>query len=112
VRGAISDGRPYRDPIEPQGAAANDPVVQQGYTIARQNCFRCHSRSGEGGQKSKLLWRDLAHEALMNPTRFDAYVRHPKNIIPQSQMAASPQYDDATLNALRRYFASFQETSR
>ena len=24
-------------PIEPQGAAANDPIVQQGYTIARQN---------------------------------------------------------------------------
>ncbi len=99
-------------PIEPQGAAAKDPVVQQGYAIARQNCFRCHSRSGEGGQKSKVHWRDLAHEAVMNPTRFDGYVRHPKNINPQSQMAASPQYDDATLNALRRYYASFQELTR
>ena len=99
-------------PIEPQGAAAKDPIVQQGYAIARQNCFRCHSRSGEGGLKSKLHWRDLAHEALTNPTRFDAYVRHPKSINPQSQMAASPQYDDATLSALRRYFASFQEPSR
>jgi mono/diheme cytochrome c family protein len=99
-------------PIEPQGAAANDPVVQQGYAIARQNCFRCHSRSGEGGQKSKLLWRDLAQEAATNPTQFDAYVRHPKNTSSQSQMAASPQYDDATLSALRRYFASFQEGSR
>ena len=99
-------------PIEPQGAAADDPVVQQGYAIARQNCFRCHSRSGEGGQKSKLLWRDLAQEAATNPTQFDAYVLHPKNIIPQSQMASSPQYDDATLTALRRYFASFQEPSR
>ena len=99
-------------PIEPQGAAARDPVVQQGYTIARQNCFRCHSRSGEGGQKSKLLWRDLAQEAVKNPNQFDAYVRHPKNISSQSQMAASPQYDDATLNALRRYYASFQESVR
>jgi len=99
-------------PIEPQGAAAKDPVVQQGYVIASQNCYRCHSRSGEGGQKSKLLWRDLAHEAVTNPTRFDAYVRHPKSIFPQSQMAASPQYDDPTLSALRRYFASFQEPSR
>ncbi len=95
-----------------KGAAAADPIVQQGYTIARQNCFRCHSRSGEGGQKSKLLWRDLAQEAVKNPTRFDAYVRHPKNINPQSQMAASPQYDDPVLSALRRYFASFQEASR
>jgi mono/diheme cytochrome c family protein len=99
-------------PIEPQDAAANDPVVQQGFAIARQNCFRCHSRSGEGGQKSKLLWRDLAQEAVTNPAQFDAYVRHPKNASSQSQMVASPQYDDATLTALRRYFASFQETSR
>jgi mono/diheme cytochrome c family protein len=99
-------------PIEPQGAAATDPVVQQGYAIARQNCFRCHSRSEEGGQKSKLLWRDLAQEAVANPTQFDAYVLHPKNIIPRSQMASSPQYDGATLTALRRYFASFQESSR
>ncbi len=99
-------------PIEPQGAAAKDPVVQQGYAIARQNCFRCHSNSGEGGQKSKLLWRDLAQAAVANPARFDAYVRHPKSINPQSQMAASPQYDDATLIALRRYFASFHGATR
>jgi mono/diheme cytochrome c family protein len=99
-------------PIEPQGPAARDPVVQQGYAIARQNCFRCHSRSGEGGQKSKLLWHDLAKEAVINPNRFDAYVRYPKSINPQSQMAASPEYDDATLTALRRYFASFQEEAR
>jgi hypothetical protein len=59
-----------------------------------------------------LLWHDLTHEAVTNPTKFDAYVLHPKKIIPQSQMASSPQYDDATLNALRRYFASFQETIR
>ncbi len=99
-------------PIEPQGAAASDPVVQQGYAIARQNCFRCHSRSGEGGQKSKLLWRDLGREAVASPTRFDAYVRNPKKLNPQSQMAASPQYDDATLSALRHYFSSFPEVAR
>jgi mono/diheme cytochrome c family protein len=99
-------------PIEPLGSAAKDPLVQQGYTIARQNCFRCHSRSGEGGLKSKLLWHDLAQQAVTNPTRFNAYVRHPKSINPQSQMAASPEYDDATLTALRRYFASFQEHAR
>jgi mono/diheme cytochrome c family protein len=96
-------------PIQPQKAVASEPAVQQGYVIARQNCFRCHGRSGEGGQKSKLLWRDLAQEAITNPSRFDAYVRCPKKFNPQSQMAASPQYDDATLSALRRYFASFRE---
>jgi mono/diheme cytochrome c family protein len=99
-------------PIEPQGLSAADPAVQQGYEIARQNCFRCHSRSGEGGQKSKLHWHDLEHEATAHPARFDAYVRHPKAFNPHSQMASSPQYDDATLHALRRYFASFAEVTR
>jgi mono/diheme cytochrome c family protein len=99
-------------PIEPPTAAAANPVVQQGYTIARQNCFRCHSRSGEGGQKSTFLWRDLAHEAVTNPARFNAYTRNPKQLNPQSQMAASPQYDDATLAALRQYFSSFAEVAR
>jgi mono/diheme cytochrome c family protein len=99
-------------PIEPPSAAASNPAVQQGYTIARQNCFRCHSRSGEGGQKSTFLWRDLAHAAITNPARFNAYVRIPKQLNPQSQMAASPQYDDATLAALRNYLSTFAEVSR
>ena len=94
-------------PIEPQGAAANTPTVQEGYAIARQNCFRCHSRFGEGGKKSTVPWRDVAREALTDPKRFDAYVRSPRRIHPQSKMAASPQYDDATLSALRLYFSSF-----
>jgi mono/diheme cytochrome c family protein len=99
-------------PIQPQGASANDTVVQQGYAIARQNCFRCHNRSGEGGQKSSYSWGHLAHKAVTDPTFFNAYVRTPKQLNAQSQMAASPQYDDATLSALRRYFASFVETAR
>ncbi len=96
-------------PIEPYGSAANDPSVQAGYAIARQNCFRCHSRLGEGGKKSTVLWDDVAKKAVTDPKRFDAYVRFPKKINPQSKMAASPQYDDATLRALRRYFATFME---
>lgn len=99
-------------PIEPQGAATKDPVVQQGYTVARQNCFRCHSRLGEGGQKSSLLWKDVAQKAATDPNYFDCYIRNPTKINSHSQMAASPQYDDATLRALRRYFASFSEDAR
>lgn len=94
-------------PIEPHGVAANDPVVQQGYAIARQNCFRCHSRSGEGGLKSNRHWGDLAEKAASDPKYFDAYVLDPKKMNPKSQMAASPEYDEATLRALRRYFSSF-----
>ncbi len=94
-------------PIEPHGAAANDPLVQHGYAIARQNCFRCHSRSGEGGLKSNRHWEDLAVKAVTDPKYFDAYVLDPKKMNPKSQMAASPEYDEATLGALRRYFSSF-----
>lgn len=93
--------------IEPQGAAANDPVVRQGYAIARQSCFRCHSRSGEGGVKSNRSWGDLAKKAATDPKYFDAYVLDPKKVNPKSQMAASPGYNEATLGALRRYFSSF-----
>lgn len=96
-------------PIEPRGVAAKYPVVQQGYAIARQNCFRCHSRSGEGGLKSKKHWGDVALKAKTDPKYFDAYVLNPKKINPQSQMAASPEYDGATLQALRLYFSSFTE---
>ncbi|MGA7157632.1 MAG: hypothetical protein WBY53_12330 [Acidobacteriaceae bacterium] len=97
-------------PIQPHGPAARDPLVLQGYTIARQNCFRCHNRLGEGGRKSKFLWGDLAQKAITKPHYFDVYVRSPKKINPRSQMAASPEYDDATLLALRRYFSTFAES--
>ncbi len=99
-------------PIEPEGAAARDPVVQQGYTIARQSCYRCHSRSGEGGLKSNQSWKDVAVKAITDPNHFDAYVLDPNKLNPKSQMAASPQYDKATLDALRRYFSTFDGSAR
>jgi hypothetical protein len=34
-------------------------------------------------------------------------VRTPKLVNPQSEMAGSPQYDEATLKALRAYFSLF-----
>jgi len=93
-------------PIEPR---LRSPLVDQGYTIARQSCFRCHSNGGEGGLKSNRSWGVVARRAQNDPVWFDAYVRDPKKINAASQMAASPQYDDATLRALRAYFAEFTE---
>lgn len=93
-------------PIEPR---LRSPLVDQGYTIARQSCFRCHSNGGEGGLKSNRSWGVVARRAVNDPAWFDAYVRDPKKINAASQMAASPQYDDATLRALRVYFAEFTE---
>jgi len=51
----------------------------------------------------------VARRAGTDPQWFDAYVRNPKKTNPASQMAASPQYDAATLAALRAYFVTFQE---
>jgi mono/diheme cytochrome c family protein len=99
-------------PILPRGPRANDPLVQQGYTIARQNCFRCHSLDGEGGKKSNRTWDVVARRAKADPQYFDEYVVSPKRLNPAAQMAGSPGYDPPTLNALRAYFMTFTEVRR
>ena len=96
--------------IAPHGAHEQDEAVQQGYRIASQNCFRCHSNAAEGGTKSPKTWQTLAEKAANDPHFFDAYVRAPKTLNPKSQMAASPQYDERTMAALRAYFTTFTET--
>jgi mono/diheme cytochrome c family protein len=96
-------------PILPRGPHRQDALVQQGYTIARQNCFRCHALNGEGGTKSSRGWEVVARRSVADPQYFDQYVRAPKKLNPASQMAASPAYDAATLAALRAYFQPFAE---
>jgi mono/diheme cytochrome c family protein len=94
-------------PIKPPAVYANDLQVQQGYTIARQNCFRCHEREDEGGTKSNRAWDVVARRAAADPRWFDQYVRAPKSVNRASQMAASPQYDAAAMQALQAYFKLF-----
>jgi mono/diheme cytochrome c family protein len=96
--------------IAPFGSHANDPLVQQGYLIARQNCFRCHARGGEGGLKSNRPWDVVARRSATDPDYFNAYVRNPQRINPAARMEGTPNYDDATLRALRAYFKPFAET--
>jgi cytochrome c2 len=93
--------------IEPRGPHAKDAADMFGYAIARQNCFRCHSNAGEGGEKSGRSWGVVARRSVADPQYFDDYVRNPKKLNPASEMAASPGYDDATLAALRAYFKEF-----
>jgi len=97
-------------PIAPFGPHAHDPLVQQGYTIARQNCFRCHNRAGEGGLKANRPWDVVARRSVTDPVYFDTYVRNPKRLNPAAQMEGSPKYNDATLQALHAYFKLFAET--
>jgi len=97
--------------IAPRGIHAHDETALQGYKIASQNCFRCHSNAGEGGTKSPKSWQAIAEKAASDPHFFDAYVRGPKTLNAKSQMAASPQYDERTMAALRAYFTTFTETT-
>jgi mono/diheme cytochrome c family protein len=94
--------------IKPPGAEklrADSPVMQ-GYRIAQQNCFRCHSAAGYGGTKSPRSWRYLSGVAKKNPERFMRWVHDPQSIHPKSEMPPNTQYDRDTLTALTRYFAA------
>ena len=42
-----------------------------------------------------------------NPDFFAKYVRNPQAVNQSSRMAASPDYDDQTIAALRAYFSTF-----
>lgn len=98
--------------IAPRGAHANEASLKNGYMIAQQNCFRCHDNKGEGGTKAGRPWPVLAAWAEASPARFAAYVRNPQAVNAKSQMSASPQYDDATMQALIEYFKTFLPKSK
>ena len=93
--------------IAPRGPHALDREVQEGFRIAQQNCFRCHNRGQQGGQKSGRPWDMLGAWASFSPKEFAAYIRAPQTKNPRAQMPANPQYDDATLAALTAYFRTF-----
>lgn len=88
------------------GYAANSPVMD-GYRIAQQNCFRCHNMGAEGGQLAGRSWQILAMWASTEPDYFRRLVKNPQAIDPKNRMPGFPQYDAATIEALRRYFATF-----
>jgi mono/diheme cytochrome c family protein len=104
------DFRNERDvfgPIAPRGPYAPDSPVMQGYRIAQQNCYRCHNMGAEGGHLASVPWPVVGALAKGNADFFARYVRNPKAVNPSSRMAASPEYDDATIAALRAYFSTF-----
>lgn len=97
--------------IAPHGNRAATPLVQAGYRIAQQNCFRCHNMGLEGGQKSGVPWLVLSAWATAAPEYFAAYVRDPQARNPHAQMTGNPGYDDKTIGALIAYFQSFSPPS-
>jgi mono/diheme cytochrome c family protein len=107
VRIEFRDEKKVFGAIAPRGPHAEDPFVQDGYRIARQNCYRCHNMGGEGGQKAGHPWLVLSAWATAAPSYFSAYVRDPKSKNPHAQMPAMSGYDDATIASLKAYFQTF-----
>ncbi len=93
--------------IAPRGRRAKEPLVQAGYGIAKQNCFRCHNMGRQGGLKAGHPWLVLSAWATASPEYFGGYIRDPKTKNPQAQMPANPGYDDVTIRALTAYFQTF-----
>jgi hypothetical protein len=107
VRLAFRSEREVFGTIAPHGDFAPGSPVRDGYTIARQNCFRCHNDGAEGGQMASIPWPVLGAMAKTSPEFFARYVRNPQALNPQSKMAGSPEYDDQTIAALQAYFSTF-----
>ena len=97
--------------IAPQGPQAQQPAVEAGYKIAKQNCFRCHNMGDEGGEKSGRPWTVLATWANASPDYFAAYIRNPKSKNAKAEMPGFPAYDDATIAALNAYFRTFVKSA-
>lgn len=93
--------------IAPRGSFAAGLPVQQGFTIAKQNCLRCHAQGIYGGSKAGHSWDELGEIAHRRPAFFAEYIRNPKAANPNAQMPGNPEYDTATLAALTAYFRTF-----
>ena len=97
--------------IAPRGHLPVNSPVMNGYLIAQQNCFRCHNMGSQGGQMAGRSWPILAMWALTEPDYFRRYVKNPQSVDPKNRMPSFPNYDAETIEALRRYFASFAPTA-
>jgi mono/diheme cytochrome c family protein len=93
--------------IQPPGNWPEKSAVEQGYVIARQDCFRCHNMGTEGGTKAGRSWLQLANDAARDGHRFRQTIRNPTSANPKATMPAHASYDDATLDALTTYFKTF-----
>jgi hypothetical protein len=93
--------------IQPKGSWPRNSPVEQGFKIAREDCFRCHNMGAEGGTKARRSWLELAAIAAKAEARFRQIIRDPQAVDPKATMPANTDYDDATLTALTAYFKTF-----
>jgi len=107
VRLEFRDERQVFGAIRPRGQHLPDSAVWKGYRIAQQNCFRCHNYGEEGGRMAGHPWQVLGAWAAADPAHFRAYVRNPRALNASGHMPGNPQYDDETIEVIRRYFVTF-----
>ncbi len=93
--------------IRPRGNWPANSPVNQGFTIARQDCFRCHNSGAEGGRKAGRSWTELGTIAQSAPDRFMRIIHDPASVVPGAKMPPEPDYDHVTLEALTAYFRTF-----
>jgi cytochrome c2 len=98
--------------IRPHGHWPAKSQVQQGYLIARQDCFRCHNMGAEGGTMAGRTWEDLANSAWDDGPTFRDIIHNPQSVNPGAKMPPHPQYDFGTLDALTSYFKTFATAGR
>ena len=98
--------------IRPHGFWPSKSQVQQGYLIARQDCFRCHNMGPEGGTMAGRSWEDLANSAWDDGPTFRDIIHNPASVNPGAKMPPHPQYDFGTLDALTYYFKTFATAGR
>jgi mono/diheme cytochrome c family protein len=112
VRLEFRDEEKVFSPIAPPTDVASDRLVNAGYLIAKQNCFRCHNIGDNARMKSGVPWQTLVAWAASAPAAFGSYVRDPQSADPHAQMPANPEYDRDTLDALTAYFSSLSNRGK
>jgi hypothetical protein len=94
---------PITPPLSRYPAGSPERV---GFTIAKQNCLRCHSAGPYGGTKGGLSWEALARLAKSDGSTFSKFVHDPKSVDPKSKMPGNPEYNAETLKTVTAYFQS------
>jgi mono/diheme cytochrome c family protein len=103
VRIELLNDAPVKASYQPK-RKQNDPQVQQGMTIAINECFSCHNAGAYGGGMAQKPWPVLAIHAATNADYFRKMVTNPQQFKPGVAMPDHKFWDDATFEAVEAYF--------
>jgi mono/diheme cytochrome c family protein len=87
---------------------SKDPKVQQGFTIFRQQCVKCHAINQQGGRVGPELNVPKNVTEYRDETFLRAWIRNPFSFR-VSVMPPSPQLSEDELGSLLAYLASMKD---